>query len=92
MYLLHALLTSALDGGEWLASRPSLFTRQMVKRLGVSQGRSKRCGEEKILPCRKQNHRIKNSDAMILERQGSNLDSQGAYLDSGWISDSRVGK
>jgi hypothetical protein len=27
---LHAFLTSALDGGEWLASRPSHFTPEKV--------------------------------------------------------------
>jgi hypothetical protein len=49
-------LTSALDGGEWSASRPCRFTPgrnstryPLVMRLGGPQGRSGSCGEEKNL-------------------------------------------
>jgi hypothetical protein len=51
---LHAFLTSVLDGGEWSASRPGCFTPQgkspwyaLDRRLGGSQNRSGRGGEEK---------------------------------------------
>jgi hypothetical protein len=47
-------LTSALDGGEWSASRPSCFTPPgkspwypLDRRLGGLQSRSGRGGEEK---------------------------------------------
>jgi hypothetical protein len=45
-------LTSALDGGEWSASRPGHLTPRKeplvpVRRLGGPQSRSGRCGEEK---------------------------------------------
>jgi hypothetical protein len=50
----HAFLTSALDGGEWSASRPrSLYLQgkspwyQLDRRLGGPQSRSGRGGEEK---------------------------------------------
>jgi hypothetical protein len=44
-------LTSALDGGEWLASRPCPFTPQYIldRRLGGPESRSGRYGEEKNL-------------------------------------------
>jgi hypothetical protein len=48
---LYAFLTSALDGGEWSASRPGRFTPQgkspsypLDRRLGGPQGRSGRGG------------------------------------------------
>jgi hypothetical protein len=51
---LHAFLTSALEGGEWSASRPSSLTprerdRQypLDRRLGGPQSRSGHGGEEK---------------------------------------------
>jgi hypothetical protein len=47
-------MTSALDGGEWSASRPGRFTPRkrapqypLDKKLGESQSRSGRGGEEK---------------------------------------------
>jgi len=46
-------LTSALDGGEWSASRPGLFTPgkepwySLVRRLGGAQSCSQRGAEEK---------------------------------------------
>jgi len=47
-------LTSALDGGEWTASRTGRFTPQrkspwcpLYRRLGESQSRPERGGEEK---------------------------------------------
>jgi hypothetical protein len=50
----HAFLTSALDGGEWSASRPGRFTPQgksprypLDRRLGESQSRSGYGDEEK---------------------------------------------
>jgi hypothetical protein len=41
--------TSALDGGEWLASRPGHFTSgyPLDMRLDAHQRLSGRCGEEK---------------------------------------------
>jgi hypothetical protein len=42
---LHAFLTSALDGGEWSASRPHCFTPR--ERAPGPQSRSGRCGGEK---------------------------------------------
>jgi hypothetical protein len=45
----QTLLTSALDGYEWWASRPSLFTlgnHCSYRRLSRLQGESGRCGEE----------------------------------------------
>jgi hypothetical protein len=54
-YLQH-FLTSALDGGEWLASRPCRFNPRgrvseytLNTRLGVPQIRSGRYGQEKNL-------------------------------------------
>jgi len=51
---LHALLISALDGGEWSASRPDHFTHRekapgipLDRRLGGPQSRCGRGGEEK---------------------------------------------
>jgi hypothetical protein len=51
---LHAFLTSALEGGEWSASRRGRFTPRgntsrypMDRRLGGPQSRSERSGEEK---------------------------------------------
>jgi len=51
---IHAFLTSALDGGEWSASRPSGFTPQgsspcypVDRRLGGLQSQSGRGDEEK---------------------------------------------
>jgi hypothetical protein len=51
---LHAFLTSALDGGEWSASRPGRFTPQgmnpwylLDRMLGGPQSRSGCGGEEK---------------------------------------------
>jgi hypothetical protein len=51
---LHAFLTSALDGGQWSASRPSRFTPRegaprypLDRRLGGPQSRSGHGGEEK---------------------------------------------
>jgi hypothetical protein len=53
---IHILLTSALVGGEWSASRTGCFTsggksRQypLDRRLGGLQSRSGRLGEKKIL-------------------------------------------
>jgi hypothetical protein len=49
-------LTSAVDGGEWSASRPGRFIARgrsprypLDRRLGGPQGQSGRCGEEKNL-------------------------------------------
>jgi hypothetical protein len=58
-------LTSALDGGEWSVSRPYRFTPQekiplyqLDRRLGGTQRRSGRGGEERIpSPHRKSNPR-----------------------------------
>jgi hypothetical protein len=55
---LHAFLTSALDVGKWVASRPGRFTPgetaplyPLDKRLGGPQSRSGRGSEEKeVLP------------------------------------------
>jgi hypothetical protein len=53
--LLYLILTSALAGGEWSASRPGRFTPgespryPLNRRLGEPQNRSGRFGEEKIL-------------------------------------------
>jgi hypothetical protein len=50
---LNEFLTSALDGGEWTASRPDHFTSMertrypLDRRLGGRQNRSGRGGEEK---------------------------------------------
>jgi hypothetical protein len=48
---LYALLTSALDGGEWSSSRPGHFTPRerapLHMRLDGPQSRSGRGGEEK---------------------------------------------
>jgi hypothetical protein len=52
---LHSFLTSAPDGDEWSPSRPGRLTSQkepwyaLKKRLGGSQSRSGRFGEEKSL-------------------------------------------
>jgi hypothetical protein len=51
-------LTSALDGGEWSASRPGRYTPEerapplypLARRLGGSQSGSGRCEEKKNLP------------------------------------------
>jgi hypothetical protein len=54
---LHSFLTSALDGGEWSASRPYRFTPEkeyrypLNRRLGGPQSRSGRFGEEKKTIC-----------------------------------------
>jgi hypothetical protein len=53
-----SLLTSAVDGGEWSASRPGCFTPKEIalryllyRRLGGPQSRSGRYGEDKnIVP------------------------------------------
>jgi hypothetical protein len=48
----QAFLTSALDGCEWSASRPSLFTLSnhcSYRRLSRLQGQYGHCGEEKNL-------------------------------------------
>jgi hypothetical protein len=53
MYSSTRSLTTALDGGEWSASRPGCFTPRekppllTVRRLGGPQNRSGRSGEEK---------------------------------------------
>jgi hypothetical protein len=49
--LLHAFLTSALDGSEWSASRPSRFTpcERPSSTLWTVKSRSGRCGEERNL-------------------------------------------
>jgi hypothetical protein len=51
------ILTSALDGGEWSASRSGSFTPEenipdtlLDRRMGVPQDWSECCGEERILP------------------------------------------
>jgi hypothetical protein len=50
---LHAFFTSAIDGGEWSASHPGLFTPRekarypLDRRPGGLQGRLRRGGEEK---------------------------------------------
>jgi hypothetical protein len=52
-YITRLFLTSALDGGEWSASRPCRFTSREIPldtRLGGPQSRFGRCGEEEILP------------------------------------------
>jgi hypothetical protein len=47
-------LTSALDGGEWSASRPCRFSSgkgpryQLERGLGGAQNRSECCGEENL--------------------------------------------
>jgi hypothetical protein len=48
---IHIFLTSALAGGEWSVSRPGRFTTRYPtnRRLGGSQSRSGRRGEQKIL-------------------------------------------
>jgi hypothetical protein len=55
---IHVLVTSALVGGKWSASRPGRFTPHprgkyrrypLDRRLGGSQSRSGRRGEDKIL-------------------------------------------
>jgi hypothetical protein len=49
---IHIFLTSALAGGEWSVSPPGRFTPgEMVpgRKLGGTQSRSGRRGEEKIL-------------------------------------------
>jgi hypothetical protein len=45
-------LTSVIDGGEYLASRPSHFTRRdpLNKRLGGFQSQSGCCEEKNLLP------------------------------------------
>jgi len=50
-YIIHTFLTSAVDGGEWSASRPSCFTSKgkspsypFGRRLGGPQSRSGRGG------------------------------------------------
>jgi hypothetical protein len=49
--MVHVFLTSALAGGEWLASSPSHFNpdTSLDMRLGGPQSRSGRRGEEKIV-------------------------------------------
>jgi len=54
---IHAFLTSALDGGEWLASHPHCFTSKerappypVNRRLGVPQSPSEHSEEEALAP------------------------------------------
>jgi hypothetical protein len=73
-------LTSALDGGEWSASRPGRYTpgdmapgTHWIWGWGGSQSRSKRCGEEKILLLPGIDPRPTNSQAVAIPTELSRL-------------------